>query len=386
MEIGFPVKEVVEGKARLIVPEGVGRVEPSKLPAFYNPASKTSRDIAVLVTKAFFDSGEKTFAEPLAGLGARSVRLMLETSRFVRGYASDINENSAKLIDINARVNGLEGSLKGFHTDGNLLLVELAAKGSKVDYVDLDPSGSPARFLENAIRAVRSGGMVGVSATDLAALTGASPRTARWRYSLVLSRTVFGKEVAQRALAAFCAVTAGRLSKSAVPVASICHGHFVRVFALVERGKLKAYESIVKVGYLRYCDACLRVDQVRELSEPQDRCGSCGSVTRLLGPIWLGPLKDDTLIERALRLDLAEDPVYKVAVKVLRRGLEELPDVPYAYPVSELSRRGRCSPPKVSTLIDELRSIGYRASPVHYDGSSIKTDAPISEIMRLLRA
>ncbi|MCS7095302.1 MAG: hypothetical protein NZ988_05820 [Thaumarchaeota archaeon] len=386
MELDFSTEEVVEGKARLIVPEGVGRVEPSKLPAFYNPASKISRDLAVIVTAAFFDSGEKTFVEPLAGLGARSVRLMLETSRFVRGYASDINERSARLINLNAEINGLGGALRGLHMDGNLLLVKLVAEGSRVHYVDVDPSGSPSRFLENSVRAVRSGGLIGASATDLAALTGASPRTARWRYSLNLSRTCFGKELAQRALAAVCAITAGRLSKSAVTVLSVVHGHFVRVFALVERGKLRAFEAISRLGYLHYCDACLRVDAVYDLSELHGRCASCGHEVELLGPLWLGPLKDDALIERALALELAESQTYKEAVKVLRRVHDELPDVPYSYPIAELARRAKRSPPKVSWLIEELRSIGYRASHVHYDGSAIKTDAPVSEILRVLRA
>ncbi|MEN3047707.1 MAG: hypothetical protein ABDH63_02870 [Candidatus Caldarchaeales archaeon] len=386
MELDFPTTELVEGKARLIVPVGVGRVEPSKLPAFYNPASKISRDFAVLATAAYFDSSGKTLAEPLAGLGARAVRLMLEASRFTEGHASDINERSARLIELNARLNGLEGSLRGYHMDGNLLLVKLAAEGSRVHYVDLDPSGSPARFLENSIRAVRSEGLVGVSATDLAALTGASQRTAKWRYSLNLSRTVFGKEVAMRALAALCAVTAGRLSRSAVPVLSVVRAHFVRVFVRVERGKLRALEAISALGYLRYCDSCLAVEAVRDPKDLGGRCSSCGAEVRALGPLWLGPLKDGSLVERALSSELAEDPVFGEAVRVLKRVKEELPDVPYSYPVSELASRAKCSPPNVSWLIEQLRSLGFRASRVHYDGSAVKTDAPASEVIGLLRA
>jgi tRNA G26 N,N-dimethylase Trm1 len=262
LELGFEVKEIVEGRARLLVPKGVGEVDPSKLPAFYNPASKISRDIAVLVTYAYFSGGDKTFAEPLAGLGARSVRLLLESGAFAEGKACDINENSARLISVNAQLNGLEGRLKAYHMDANVFLSTIAAERQKVHYVDLDPSGSPVRFLEGSLRALLPDGLLGVSATDLAALSGASPRTALWRYGLRLTRTVFRKEVALRALTAVAVMAASRLSRSAVPVFAVIHRHFARVFLKVRRGKMGAYRSVSQLGYLKYCHSCLNVERV----------------------------------------------------------------------------------------------------------------------------
>lgn len=385
LELGFEVKEVVEGRARLLVPKGVGEVDPSKLPAFYNPASKASRDIAVLVTAAFFSGGDRTFAEPLAGLGARSVRLLLESGAFSEGKACDINENSVRLISVNARLNGLESRLRAYHMDANVFLSGIAAERQKVHYVDLDPSGSPVRFLEGSIRALLPGGLLGVSATDLAALSGASPRTALWRYGIRLTRTAFRKEVALRALTAVAVMAASRLSRSAVPVLAVIHRHFARVFLTVRRGKTGAFRSVSQLGYLKYCDACLNVERVVELLGTPESCGSCGSPSRLLGPLWLGPLQDPELISRVLSSGLLREETFGEVRGLITHVSEELGDVPFSYPVSELSRRARCSPPSPRTVVTALREMGYRASLTHYDHSAIKTDAPLKVLYEIVR-
>lgn len=386
LELGFEVKEIVEGRARLLVPKGVGEVDPSKLPAFYNPASKISRDIAVLVTSAYFSGGDKTFAEPLAGLGARSVRLLLESGAFAEGKACDINENSARLISVNAQLNGLEGRLKAYHMDANVFLSTIAAERQKVHYVDLDPSGSPVRFLEGSLRALLPDGLLGVSATDLAALSGASPRTALWRYGLRLTRTVFRKEVALRALTAVAVMAASRLSRSAVPVFAVIHRHFARVFLKVRRGKTGAYRSVSQLGYLKYCHSCLNVERVGELLGTSERCGRCGSQASLLGPLWLGPLQDQEIVSKVLRSDLIGEETFEEARKVLVHISQEPNDVPFSYPVSELSRRARCSPVSPKLIVERLREMGYRASVAHYDHGAVKTDAPLDLLYELVRS
>ncbi len=384
--LGFEVKEVVEGRARLLVPKGVGEVDPSKLPAFYNPASKTSRDIAVLVTSAFFSGADRTFAEPLAGLGARSVRLLLESGVFGEGRACDVNENSARLISLNAQLNGLEGRLRAYHTDANVFLSTIAAERQKVHYVDLDPSGSPVRFLEGSLRALLPEGLLGVSATDLAALSGASPRTALWRYGLRLTKTVFRKEVALRALTAVAVTAAARLSRSAVPVFAVIHRHFARVFLRVRRGKTGAHWSVSQLGHLKYCHSCLNVERVGKLLGTSERCDRCGSEAALLGPLWLGPLRDSDLVSSILGSGLIEDETFKEARTLMVYISQELDDVPFSYPVSELSRRASCSPVSPKAVVGRLREMGYRASVAHYDHGAVKTDAPLELLYDLIRS
>lgn len=381
----FPTKIVQEGKARLVVPD-IGEAQATtRLPAFYNPLSKVSRDFAVLITSAYFSSKKCDLAaEPLAGTGARIIRLLLESGVVSEGVAGDISEWAFKLAQVNAELNGLAGRLRVRHSDANLLLSELAVSG-RADYVDIDPFGSPIRFLESGFRAVDKGGVIGVSATDLAALSGSSRRTAYWRYGLTLVKTNFFKETAIRALTGVAVSTASRLGLGAEPIFSVAYRHFVRVFFKVERGKSRAHQAKSRVKHLVHCGACLSTSVVQDLAEWTARCGLCGGPNTLLGPLWTGAQNDKLVVERVLSLSLSEDPLYADAIKVLKRIMSEADDIPWAYQLSEVSRRARTAPPKTKHVVERLRELGYRASTTHYDAGSVKTDAPSNILTQIVK-
>ena len=71
---------------------------------------------------------------------------------------------------------------------------------SRYSYIDVDPFGSPVPFLDQAVRSVLSGGILAVTATDTAALTGSIPRVARRRYGITLVKTPHMHEISCRAL------------------------------------------------------------------------------------------------------------------------------------------------------------------------------------------
>jgi len=385
-ELGFPVKCVVEGHAKILVPQGVGEVDPSALPVFYNPASKISRDIAVLAVMGYFAGRAGiSMCEPLAGCGVRTIRILLESGVVERAVAGDINKNAARLISANAEINGLAERVKALHIDANLLLAKMHADHERADYVDIDPAGSPARFIENACRATGRDGLLGASATDLAALTGASASTALWRYGVHLSRTVFLKEVAARTLAGFMVMTASRLGLAARPVLYVVHRHFVRIFVRLNRGRSRALEASSMLGYLMHCRACLSTRKAIHPADIYNRCDECGGQLVTLGPLWLGPLSDKELIDRVVRSSKLDDPTYRDAYKLVRGLADEIQDIPYYFPVAELARRAKTSPPRVSSLIDKLRELGYRASTTHHDPSAIKTDASPKTLLDIVK-
>lgn len=386
-ELGFPVKCISEGRARLLVPLGVGEVDPSALPVFYNPASKISRDIAVLSVWGYFnDRPARLICEPLAGCGVRTIRIMLESGVVEQAIAGDINKNAARLISTNASINGLGDRVRATHIDANLLLAKMHAEHERADYIDIDPAGSPARFIENACRATNRNGMLGASATDLAALSGSSATTARWRYGIHLVRTVFPREVAARALTGFIATSAARLGLAANPVLTVVHRHFLRVFVRLDRGRSKALRASSELGYLLHCKNCLSTTKSISPIVADSKCQECGGQIVILGPIWLGTLSDQELVGRVLKSSMIDDPTYSEAIKLFRGVAEEIQDIPYYYPVAELARRASISPPRVSRLIESLRELGYRASATHHDHSAIKTDAPVSEVLKLVKS
>ncbi len=381
----FATKIVKEGCAELVVPETSEQLATTRLPAFYNPLSKVSRDIAVLATNAYFSgSGSGTVAEPLAGTGARVIRLLLESGVFSEAVAGDISEWAVKLMKINVERNGLGGRVSIERSDANLLLSRLATE-DRASYVDIDPFGSPVKFLENGFRATGRRGLIGVSATDLAALSGSSRRTALWRYGLTLVKTSFFKEVAIRALTAVAAMTAARLGLGAEPILSVAYRHFVRVFLSVDKGRRKAYEAAAKVGYLVYCRECLNTFVMKSISNWTEKCSLCGGSNAALGPIWTGKLYERSVLEKILASKLAGDPTYEEAMKLFMMLVQEPEDVPWSFQLAEVSRRARTSPPKSRAVVDRLRELGYRASITHYDRAAIKTDAPANILLQLVR-
>lgn len=53
------------------------------------------------------------------------------------------------------------------------------------DAIDLDPYGCPSIFLDSAVQSVKDGGMLLVTATDMAVLAGNSPETCYAKYGSV---------------------------------------------------------------------------------------------------------------------------------------------------------------------------------------------------------
>lgn len=383
--IGFETERIVEGRARLLVPAHSSSVPPSHLPVFFNPRSKVSRDIAVLVTSTYFKGrGGLEMIEPLTGLGARIIRLMLEAGVFERGLGVDRNELAVRLARMNCELNGLTGRLDFVRSDANLVLVEAAAEGRRYDYVDIDPSGSHVPYIENGIRACRIGGLLGVSATDLAALSGSSPQTSEWRYGVSSCRTPFLKEVALRTMIYSVIRSAARLEMVASPVLSAYVSFFVRAFFTLDRGVTKVRQLLRKIGYLSYCERCYDVRRFGSLSDIELTCRFCSSRVKVIGPLYLGELSSPEFCRATLASGDREE--FREAHSIVSKIADELQDVPYYYPVSLIARLARKSTPSPIKLVNTLRIIGYRATLTHFDPSAVKTDAELMEVVRLVSA
>lgn len=60
----------------------------------------------------------------------------------------------------------------------------LTENNQKFDFIDLDPFGSPSKYLSSALHAIKDGGMLAVSATDLRHLC-TSPSDSLIKYGAV---------------------------------------------------------------------------------------------------------------------------------------------------------------------------------------------------------
>ncbi|MEM2195772.1 MAG: hypothetical protein QW290_01640, partial [Sulfolobales archaeon] len=251
--------ELTEGRVRLLLydlskflrPDGV--YEPAWSPVFYNPAAVFSRDFSVLVV-SLLDLRNAVVLDALSGCGVRALRYCVEAFGVVKCFANDIDKKAYDLIVRNISLNDLQGVVEAINDDANVVMYRLKKSGEKLDVIDVDPYGSPAPFLRAASWAVRSGGFLGVTATDLASLSGARPWAGSRRYWCHLTLTDVPKLIALRVLVGYAARVASELDRFIEPVAYAIGGYFIRVFYRVGRGATAADAMLSKnVGYLKYC-------------------------------------------------------------------------------------------------------------------------------------
>lgn len=373
----FPTMVYEEGKVRFLAPalkEGWEKaVSPSGMPVFFNPHSKLSRDMAVLMVGAYFERKGIKVCEPLAGCGVRGIRIAVETGIVSKLVLNDINRFAYSLMKKNVEAAGLAEITEVYNLDANALLAAHSTGKLRFDYVDVDPAGSPAPFLENAIRSCQSGGLLGVTATDLAPLCGTNPLSCVRKYDAIPYTSPYSKETAARILLGFVARTAARVGMSISPVLTFYRRHYIRTFVRLNYGKTLAKESLKNVGWMSECKSCGSV-QWSSYLEDFKLCEFCNSIPRFFGPLWLGELTSKDLILKALGMACEAD--MKEAYNLLRKISEEIQTIPFYYRVDEIGKKLRSRAPKPASIVDRLRSLGFNASLTHFDGQGFKTDAP----------
>ncbi|MGC9072413.1 MAG: hypothetical protein ACP5HK_06985 [Acidilobus sp.] len=369
-----------EGKALLYIPDTRqalttrGILEPAWLEVFYNPVMTFNRDLSVVVSESFL-SGNITFIDAMAGTGVRGIRYSLELGDVQEGIVNDIDLMAYKIINMNVRLNGLEGVLRPANRDVNALLATLRRElGHRFDLIDVDPYGSPAPYIASALGALHRGGLLGVTATDLAALGGSKPPAAIRKYWVNSIRPLrHFREAAARVLLGYIARVAASQDMVIRPVLSVSVDHYVRVFVTVDAGAKKADEMLKdNIGCLEPLKGGV-VTMRRQFT-------GCD------GPIWVGPLFDSELVDKAIRtLDKAAYldtyPRLKSVLNTIRDeiGLQAF----FHQRLDVLCSEQKSDMPTLGEVEDYLRSLGYAFSKTHFSNVGFRTDAPPEVLSRL---
>jgi tRNA (guanine26-N2/guanine27-N2)-dimethyltransferase len=365
--------EIVEGKTKLLVPEGSLRAAaPPTAPVFFNPAASVNRDVSVAMAAA---AGAATFCDSLAGVGARGVRIAKEVEGTRAVTLVDFNPLALKLAKKAARMNWVSRKCAFEVSEANAALASRYGRDERFESVDVDPFGTPARFLQGALAATANGGILSVTATDTAALCGVYPKVAWRRYGAVPVNNHFHHETGIRILVNAISRRAAAMEAGVSPVAAHATRHYVRVYARVEAGARKADESLASEGYVNWCPACGSTEASRERAE---RCPRCGARGKSAGPLWVGRLTESRTVEEAA--GFAEGMKFAAAAKILWSlvGVDAFP--PWSYSIE-----GICSTLKVATVPESavrerLAKAGYRSFRQPFEGTGIKTDAPYSAV------
>jgi len=390
----FPTETIREGNVKALVPKLQAFIKlpsdyaPSKAPVFYNPVMELNRDLAVLALQAYQKTvnQEISVCEPLTGCGLRGIRFAAEVEGVKKVVMNDISEKAFRLASLNVQSNDLARKATVKHEEANLLMSRYSAPHRRFDAIDIDPFGSPVRFFDSAVRALRDAGFIALTATDMAPLCGVHSRACVRKYGGKPLRTEYCHELAVRLLAGCLATTAAKQDIGINVVFSHRAEHYVRTCATIKYGAKNADESLKNMGYLLHCFKCFhREKQSLFTVQRSDRCSECGSKLNIAGPLWLGRLFDSQFVEllenEANQRKLGSERKIQGMLAIMKTEVEA--PITY-YVVDKLCDCLNLPVPSVKKVIEALNREGYQASPTHFNSRGIRSNAPASRLREIL--
>jgi tRNA (guanine26-N2/guanine27-N2)-dimethyltransferase len=393
---------------------------------------ESSLDVPTMLREGGTEDGI-TILDALAASGLRSIRYWKEIPGVRHVTINDLDEAAVDRARENVRRNGLAHVLLGddnsdrsygicvHHGDATHELYQSRRPQQlrnfgKVqgrqhpmwDVIDLDPYGSAAPFLDGAVQAVESGGLLCVTCTDMAALGGSHPETAYGRYAgLPIQSAKYLQELALRILLHTIAISAARYGRTIKPILSVGMAFYVRVFVEIHNDKRGVNDLSLHIGNVYQSTKCSsfvtiphgqmgghRGNVYQSSRLTPSVCSETGAPFKVGGPLWLGPLHDQSVIRVALeRLSDPNCPspgMGWIATRTRLQGLltsvsEEL-EVPLYYTLPDLCRVLHCSSPPLREFKAALVNAGYSVSGYHKEPNAVKTDAPSSVVWDIMRA
>lgn len=318
------------------------------------------RDLNVAFVRAWGSpGGGKRGWDMLAATGVRGLRLLGEGGCFA-SISFGERDPLARAV--------LKDNLTRVRAPDRVRLLEPGEtlSSESVDYVDVDPYGSPLPFLPAAFDAVSEDGVVAVTATDLAVLAGANSAACERRYSARPIPGRLGPEGGLRILiAALSRAAAGRGGR-VEPLLSYVLGHHLRTYVHFRFGP-DAKPPIGIIG-------------------GPDWDGPPLPREREYGPMWTGPLFDRELVQRLEPGEGTSEP-RELARLIERFRGEAKVATPFVYEPNELARSLRLSrPPRVAAIVSALEAVGFPSVRSHVRPAALRTLAPRRVVEQTVRS
>jgi len=394
LDFSFPTEIVKEGQVSIVVPrlaayvKEAGEYGPSKAPVFYNPAMKLNRDMAVLAMRAYQKKlgREISVCEPLTGCGIRGIRFAAEGEVVGRVFVNDINPEATKLAKFNFDRNKMAGNVLVSNEDANLFLSRYAAPRKRFDYVDIDPFGSPVPYLDAALRALRNGGLLALTATDMAPLCGVHPSACVRKYGGKPLRTEYCHELAVRLLVGCLTMMAAKHEIGVEILLSHSTDHYIRVYAVVHYGARLADKSVRMMGYVVHCFSCFHRETSEGIISPLRRdCPECGAKLDVAGPLWLDRIANEDFCFLTKReVDQRRSEQERRILKLISLVQDEAESPATYYVVDKICDKLNLSVPPLTKVVDGVRRAGFQATLTHFNSRGVKTTAPASIVKEII--
>ena len=366
-------KKIIEGSSEIVVYPGEVKKSDD---VFYNPSMKFNRDLSVLALKAFFhkyDKKKMVVVDGLSASGIRGVRYAKECDCVSEVVFNDLNPEAVKLIRKNVKLNSVE-NFEIFSKELNELLYSFR---NKIDFVDIDPFGSPVYFLDSAAVALYNNSMLGVTATDTAALSGSSSRACLRKYDSKPLKVDMMHEIGLRILIGSIVRRLAVYEKGFFPLISFSKLHYYRVCGRALNGTLQSDKALKSIGFMVYCQKC----GYRKLSlERLGVCCECGSGLSYAGPLWIGILGDSSFVSKMKSYCKDEDEL-----KFLDVLLNEYKINSPMVDIHVFSKLNKIDFGRTKDIMDRLSGLGFCVSRTHISPTAIRTDADFGTLKKVMK-
>ena len=402
----------------------------STISTFFNTSQQFNRSISVLILHTYIthyipshpksnkqnqQNHQKQFLnffEAMSATGIRSLRYLQEIPFFsnpspTNPFTFTINDLSPTAISqINSNI-----SLNNINTDSitvtNLdaidLMLDPINKG-KFSIIDIDPFGTPSQFIYPALRAIEDKGLLCVTATDMMNLCSKQADVVYRNYSAKPSRGHCSKEIALRLVMGDIVRTAAKMSKVVKPMFTSYCGFYIKMFFVVEMDKKKSLEMEKMNQWLWECSTCSNFyfnsngnsnsnsnsnSKSNSNSMDGNRCGFCGGVLSLSGPVWAGDLYDKefiTYVENDNNEELFSNYFISPTLNDIKKfmvGVGSESHIPFYYSYRLLGKMFPMNLPPMVKVFGALEKLGFETSKTHFGPDYMKTDADVKIVYEI---
>lgn len=415
--------------------EGMATILQKGNEVFYNPAQVVNRDLSIAVLSYFSQQRASELAahgggnsrnkkratrggvqytgnnqrdglhilEGLAASGLRSIRYVKEIEGVSRVVANDMDPSVVDAMRRNIEFNGPEVVEKVIPSVGDARIVMMQNQNA-FDVVDLDPYGSPSQLLDSAVQSVSDGGLLCVTATDMAVLCGNNGEACYAKYGSYPLHKPYCHEMAVRIVLASIATAAARAKRYIVPVLSCSIDFYVRMFVRVYDSAAETKNAATKLGYVYQSQGCdsfywQRVGRKMVKGNSMkfspgngppvgEKCPETNSGYTIGGPYWAEPIHDVQWAKGILSYIRSKRERFAAFDKIqglLTTCIEEIPDSPLYLNLHDICKTLRSTPMRHETFRSALINAGYKVSGTHCTPLGVKTNAPWSVIWDILR-
>lgn len=387
-----------EQETKLIVPShSLELNEPIKVPVFFNPAAKFSRDISINIYRQFIDLSKKriTFTDSMCGLGARGLRVAKEIPAISNILFNDQDIFSIQITKINAIFNNVYEKCSFYNKEICKFSSTHFDYENRSTIVDLDPFGTPSPYTDCILRMVDNGGLVSITATDTAVLLGVYPKVCFRKYYGFPIRSKYSPEIGTRLLLSSIALVGSRLDLDIQPIFVHSYRNYIRVYCRVIKSNRLANKILEKLGYVSHCFNC-GFRTFFKSSFLVNVCPLCDKKTSIAGPLWISTILDKDLINKILKEisnNMESDNNMNKHTKSSLENLQiffdisskEMDELPFYYLNDEFGKLMGRNTMSVKKIMETLNSNEFKSSRTLFSPTGFKTNAPMEDIKNLLR-